>query len=172
MVMEPAPAESPAEEDPNAENPESKPPASSSADEALNGVIWKADGLDDAVTLTFRTEQSDDSGMHIKIYLKYNPSESGDKHLTNVCELLIEGSGSASARLPAGVYTFKIGTGTDWQGSTDSFGSEGRYGILYVDKASTEMSLLPGIPYTINVDMQKSPGFFGIGVESISYDEF
>lgn len=88
-----------------------------------SGEIWRnpeIPGTD--ASLTFTVHSADESkGM---CFVMFNMEDQV------VSRVLVRGSGSATARVPAGTYHIMDGTGYEWYGATETFGPSGSYEYL------------------------------------------
>lgn len=88
--------------------------------------------------------------------------------------LFIGGSGKATAKLPAGTYTIKIGKGTTWYGTNEFFGKYGAYQSLLFNEGTTKnITLKKNYRQTITINVTKSdPKAEGVGSESEDWSSF
>ncbi len=128
-----------------------------------DGVLWRDEGLMMQTDLSFKVDQPEDRGMHIKIY----------RDGTELAAMLfIGGPGSATVSIPGGTYTIRTGTGSDWYGQAASFGNFGHYEVMTFDGGSSEVTLESGYVYTITVNTTASPDADSVGSRPTSYDAF
>lgn len=129
-----------------------------------NGVIWQDPHLSSNTKLCFDINQSEDTGIFIKIY------KDGTEL---VATLFVGGTGSASLWLSGGTYAIKDASGSDWYGSGDAFGPMGSYEIMTFDGGSSLVSLDAGYAYTITVNAEdSSPDADSVGSQDTSYEDF
>ena len=149
----------------------------SSAEEALtmaekcvqawpkNGEIWhNPSAKGSKMELTVKVNQDSDRAMLVKLI----------KSGVEVAYLFIGGTGSATAKLPAGTYVIKDGVGTRWFGKEEAFGREGSYETMtFGDNDQAEVTLQNGHAYTITINVTNpDPEAEGVGSEYEDYDNF
>ena len=130
-----------------------------------NGVLYKnpdVRGSSTELTVKFNTEP--DTAMLVKIY-------TADGVLART--MFIGGTGKATASLPAGTYIIKDGTGKNWYGEAEAFGSEGSYEIMTFEGGVQEVQLKKNYASTITVNVQDyNPDAQGIGSDWESWGDF
>ena len=130
-----------------------------------NGVLYKnpdVKGSSTELTVKFNTEP--DTAMLVKIY-----TANGVLART----MFIGGTGKATASLPAGTYIIKDGTGKNWYGEAEAFGSEGSYEIMTFEGGVQEVQLKKNYASTITVNVQDyNPDAQGIGSDWESWGDF
>jgi len=97
--------------------------------------------------------------VFIKIY-------SGD---TLVASLFINSGHSVTINLPAGNYTFRQATGSNWFGDTDMFGDEGTYVTLLFNNDTTSIYLQAGYEYQMTLALQTGGN---VGAQSTNRGDF
>ena len=87
--------------------------------------------------------------------------------------MFIGGTGRAKTSLPAGTYIIKDGTGRDWYGDEEAFGSEGRYEIMTFGNGQQALQLRKNYSSTITVNVQENnPDAEGVGSQRESWSDF
>ena len=87
--------------------------------------------------------------------------------------MFIGGTGKAKTSLPAGTYVIKDGTGRNWYGEEESFGSEGSYEIMTFEGGRQEVQLKKNYSSTITVNVQEEdPDAEGVGSDRESWSDF
>ena len=114
--------------------------------------------------LTIKANQESDCAILIKIY-------KGD--LLASC-MFIGGTGSVSTNLPAGTYTIKQGSGTEWYGLTEAFGADGSYQTMtFGENDEEKIKLEAGYAYTITVNVtDANPEADGVGTTDEEWGSF
>ena len=108
--------------------------------------------------------ETDDTAMLVKIYT-----------LDNVLArtMFIGGSGKASTRLPAGRYIIKDGTGKNWYGEEEAFGSEGSYEIMTFGDNEQNVELMKNYQSTITVNVEEiDPHGQSVGTDRENWGSF
>jgi hypothetical protein len=83
------------------------------------------------------------------------------------------GTGKAKTSLPAGTYIIKDGTGKNWYGEEEAFGSEGYYEIMTFGNGQQEVQLKKNYSPTITVNVQENnPDAEGVGSDWESWSDF
>ena len=83
------------------------------------------------------------------------------------------GTGKAKTSLPAGTYIIKDGTGHDWYGEEEAFGSEGYYEIMTFGNGQQEVELKKNYSSTITVNVQEdNPDASGVGSDLENWEDF
>ena len=119
-------------------------------------------GSDTQLTVQFNTDP--DTAMLVKIY-----TEDGALART----LFIGGTGKASAKLPAGSYLIKDGTGHTWYGEAEAFGDWGNYEIMTFEGGEQLVQLKRNYTTTITVNVQEdNPDAEGVGSDWESWSDF
>lgn len=115
------------------------------------------------MTLTTIIGKKPETAALIKIYR--------GKELASV--LFLGKGDTVSAYLPGGVYSIRLGMGSDWFGLDDSFGREGYYEQMTFDNDSTEVSLDAGYVWTLRINTSVSdPEADSVGWYTQEYGEF
>ena len=129
------------------------------------GVLYKnpdVKGSSTELTVKFNTDA--DTAMLVKIY-----TEGGVLART----MFIGGTGKAKTSLPAGTYIIKDGTGKNWYGEEEAFGSEGYYEIMTFGDDQQEVELKKNYSSTITVNVQEdNPDAEGVGSDWESWSDF
>ena len=87
--------------------------------------------------------------------------------------MFIGGTGKAKTSLPAGTYIIKDGTGKNWFGEEEAFGSEGYYEIMTFGDGQQEVQLKKNYSSTITVNVQENnPDAEGVGSNWESWSDF
>ena len=131
-----------------------------------NGKVYHNDAYTGSATKLYITIESQDEGFasYVKIF-----AENGDL----IYGLFVGGSGTVAAKLPAGTYTVRIGTGETWYGPLDAFGDEGYYETLLFDGGAEQVTLKSGYEYTLTINTSTSdPEASGVGSEYTDYGGF
>jgi len=82
-------------------------------------------------------------------------------------------TGKATTSLPAGTYIIKDGTGHNWYGEAEAFGSEGYYEIMTFGNGQQEVQLKKNYSSTITVNVQEdNPDAEGVGSDWESWSDF
>ena len=129
------------------------------------GVLYKnpdVKGSSTELTVKFNTDP--DTAMLVKVYTT-------DDVLART--MFIGGTGKATCSLPAGTYVIKDGTGHNWYGEEESFGSEGYYEIMTFGDGVQEVELRKNYSATITVNVQENnPEAEGVGSDWESWSDF
>lgn len=129
------------------------------------GVLYKnpdVSGSSTELTVKFNTDP--DTAMLVKIYTL-------DDRLART--MFIGGTGQATCSLPADTYIVKDGTGKNWYGEVEAFGSEGYYEIMTFGDGGQEVQLLENYSATITVNVQEdNPNAIGVGSNWESWGDF
>ena len=130
-----------------------------------NGVLYKNPAVKGSSTeLTVKFNTDPDTAMLVKIYTT-------DDVLART--MFIGGTGKATCSLPAGTYIIKDGTGHDWYGEEEAFGSEGYYEIMTFGDGQQEVQLKKNYSSTITVNVQEdNPDAQGVGSDWESWGDF
>ena len=129
------------------------------------GVIYSNPAVQgDAAELAVQFNGASDTAMLVKIYTAKGV-------LARM--MFIGGTGKATASLPAGTYIIKDGTGKNWYGEEDAFGSEGNYEIMTFSGGEQELQLKRNYRTTITVNVQENnPDAEGVGSDWESWEDF
>ena len=130
-----------------------------------NGEIWhNSSAKGKNVELTVKVNQDSDRAMLVKLI----------KDGTEVAYLFIGGTGSATAKIPAGNYVIKDGVGTNWFGKEEAFGRDGYYETMtFGDSSQESVKLQSNHAYTITINVSEpDPNADSVGSEYESYEDF
>jgi hypothetical protein len=87
--------------------------------------------------------------------------------------MFIGGSGKVTAKLPAGTYFMRTGTGYDWYGPNEAFGESGYYDTLLFDDGTEYVTLQSGYEYTLLLNTSyNDPDYDDVGSEYTDYGDF
>ena len=129
-----------------------------------NGEVWhdETQWLRDT-NLTFKVDQDDDTAVFIRIY-------KGDAPLSYV---FIGGKDTVTVGVPGNqTYTIKDGVGSDWFGTTDTFGANGAYETMTFEPNDKEtIYLMARYNYTITINVEDAIGE-DIGSEDELWENF
>ena len=129
------------------------------------GVLYKnpeVKGSSAELAVQFNTDP--DTAMLVKIYTT-------DGVLART--MFIGGTGKATCSLPAATYIIKDGTGKNWYGEEEAFGSEGYYEIMTFGDDQQEVELKKNYSSTITVNVQEdNPDAEGVGSDRESWSDF
>ena len=127
-----------------------------------NGEVWKNYLVPAAGTqLTIQVNQPEDSAFFARLY------RDGEAY----CGLFIGGSGEATADLPGGTYSIKVGSGSTWFGGRELFGKHAAYQAMIFDENGTEtVELESGRAYTLSINVEKIDKGTGVGSEEETWE--
>lgn len=129
-----------------------------------NGEIWRTSGgKGDQFEFNIKVNQDEDQAMLLRFYRRGFP----------ISYVFVGGSSSVKVSLPAGTYTVKSGTGTDWFGEKESFGRYGNYETMTFNGDDEEIKLEAGYSYTLTINTSdRTPGSDAVGSEYESWEGF
>lgn len=106
----------------------------------------------------------DGTSSTIPVFLKLYSGE------TLVSSVFLNPGGKVTIQVPAGSYTIKEGTGSDWFGPEDAFGSSGVYKTMVFEDGSTTQDLGDNLIWTLTLQYSGNDG--NISTEYSDYDSF
>ena len=132
------------------------------------GELWhNKDMRSNEMYLSFHVQQSDSStGRYIKVYTEDNEL---------AATLFILGTGKARAKLPGGRYRILDASGSEWYGTKERFGPEGRYEYMVFDEFEEDKYLtdLPaGYEWTISINITENTEGTGVGSEETDWENW
>ena len=132
-----------------------------------NGEMWhNPDYVSNEAILIFQVNAVNKSdGYYFKVF-----AEDG----TCVSSMFVNGSGSASAKLPEGIYKIMDARGETWFGTDDLFGPEGEYEYMVFEEIEDDKyktMLEAGYYWTITINSTGSEGGTGVGGETLDWDD-
>ena len=116
--------------------------------------------------LTFFVQQSDTSvGHYFMVYTEDN---------VLAATLFVQGSGKkVTAKLPGGRYRIREAEGTEWYGTKEMFGREGRYEYMVFEEIEGDdylTDLEAGYEWTITINVTESTEGTGVGSEEVDWE--
>ena len=113
-----------------------------------NGEVWRTpNGKGDPLDFTIQVNQDEDQAILVRFIRKGYP----------ISYVFIGGTATVKIKLPAGTYTIKTGTGTNWFGLKEYFGRYGSYETEMID-GKKEIKLQGGNAYTYTINITEGEG--------------
>ena len=129
-----------------------------------NGELWhdETQWLRDT-NLTFKVDQPSDMAVFVRIY-------KDDKPLSYV---FVGGKDTVTVGVPGnGTYVIMDGVGSDWYGTTDSFGENGAYETMtFGPREEPFIYLMARYNYTITINVEDAIGE-DVGTEDAEWADF